>query len=123
MTPSLLDRPVGATPRARRSRAVPVLLLVVTALLGALLLRGLDWPGLPFGTEDVDRSATPLLTSLADLEEYHAATGSFQVVVDLEKDTRWVPSLLSGERTTFLATGRVDAVVDFTGQDGRAVAV
>ncbi|TAL15521.1 MAG: DUF4230 domain-containing protein [Frankiales bacterium] len=123
MASSLLDRPVRGTPRAARSRAVPVLLLVVAGLLGALLLRGLDWPGLPFGSETVDRSATPLLTSLADLEEYHAATGSFQVVVDLEKDTRWVPSLLSGERTTFLATGSVDAVVDFTGLDGAAVDV
>lgn len=125
MSPSLLDRPVrGATTTTRRrSRLVPALLLVVVALLGTLLLRGLDWPGLPFGSETVDRSATPLLTSVADLEEYHAATGSFQVVVDLEKDTRWVPSLLSGERTTFLATGSVDAVVDFTGLDGRAVEV
>lgn len=123
MTPSLLERPVGAAPRARRSRAVPALLVVIAGLLGALLLRGLGWPGLPFGTDSVDRSATPLLTSLADLEEYHAATGSFQVVVDLEKDTRWVPSLLSGERTTFLATGSVDAVVDLTGLDSTAVEV
>lgn len=124
MAPSLLDRPVRTAARApRRSRLVPALLLAVIVLLGALLLRGLGWPGLPFGSDTVDRSATPLLTSLADLEEYHAATGSFQVVVDLEKDTRWVPSLLSGERTTFLATGSVDAVVDFTGLDGTAVQV
>lgn len=125
MTPLLLDRPARATSAGtpRRSRLVPALLLLVVALLAALLLRGLSWPGLPFGSETVDRSSTPLLTSLADLAEYHAATGSFQVVVDLEKDTRWVPSLLSGERTTFLATGSVDAVVDFTGLDGRAVEV
>ena len=125
MTHSLLDRPVrdaGATSTGR-SRIVPALLVVVVLLLGALLVRGLGWPGLPFGSETVDRSTTPLLTSLADLEEYHAATGSFQVVVDLEKDTRWVPSLIKGERTTFLATGSVDAIVDFTGLDGRAVEV
>jgi Protein of unknown function (DUF4230) len=122
MPPSLLDRPARTAPAGsrRRSRLVPVLLLVLVGLVAALLLR---WPGLPFGTDTVDRSTTPLLTSLADLEEYHAATGSFQVVVDLEKDTRWVPSLLSGERTTFLATGSVDAVVDFTGLDGSAVEV
>jgi hypothetical protein len=115
--------PVAGGPRHRRSRLlVPALLLLAVALLATWGLRGL-WPGLPFGSQQVDRSTPPLLTSLADLEEYHAATGSFQVVVDLEKDVRWVPSLLSGERTTFLATGSVDAVVDFTGLDSTAVTV
>jgi hypothetical protein len=71
-----------------------------------------DW-GNPFAEETVDRSTTPLLVSLADLDEYHAATGSFQVVVDIESDTPWVPSMISGERVQFLATGTVDAYVDF----------
>ncbi len=109
-------------PRSARSR-IPVVLVAVFALvLGAIGVRALpSWPGLPFGSESVDRTGPSLLTSLADLKEYHAATGSFQVVVDLERDTRFVPSLLSGERTTFLATGSVDAIVDFTGLDGAAV--
>ena len=109
--------------RPQRARPLlPALVVVGVLLLGALLLRGLpSWPGLPFGEEEVDRSTPTLLTSLSDLEEYHAATGTFQVVVDLERDTRWLPSLISGERTTFLATGSVDAVVDFTGLSGSAV--
>jgi hypothetical protein len=109
---------------ARRSPRflLPVVLLVALALLGALLLRAVGgWPALPFGSEQVDRSTPSLLTSLADLEEYHAATGTFQVVVDLERNTRFVPSIVSGERTTFLATGSVDAIVDFTGLSGSAV--
>ncbi len=68
----------------------------------------------PFRQEVVDRSTPPLLLALEDLHEYHAATGTFQVVIDLERDTRYVPSVISGERTTFLATGTVDAYVDFT---------
>ena len=124
MAPALLDRTTraGVAPRRRRSRLLaPALVLLGLVLLLGLLARVAGWPSLPFGTQDVDRSTPSLMTSLADLEEYHAATGTFQVVVDLEKDVRWVPSLISGERTTFLATGSVDAVVDFTGLDGSAV--
>jgi uncharacterized protein DUF4230 len=36
------------------------------------------------------------------------------VVVDVERDTPNVPSLISGERTTFLGIGSVNATVDFT---------
>jgi hypothetical protein len=81
--------------------------------LGALAVNSVDWH-LPFGSETVDRSTTPLLVQLADLDEYHAATGTFQTVVDIESDTRWVPSFVSGERVQFLATGSVDAYVDFS---------
>jgi hypothetical protein len=80
--------------------------------LGALAVGTFDW-GNPFEPERVDRTTTPLLVSLADLDEYHAATGSFQVVVDVESDTPYVPSVISGERVQFLATGTVDAYVDF----------
>jgi hypothetical protein len=80
--------------------------------LGVLAVGSFDW-GNPFAPEQVDRSTTPLLVSLADLDEYHAATGSFQVVVDVESDTPYVPSVISGERVQFLATGTVDAFVDF----------
>lgn len=122
----LLARPVRSAPvlGRRRPRLLPAVLLVAALVVGGLVARGLDLlPGLPFGTDSVDRSAPSLLTSLEDLERYHAATGSFQVVVDLEKDVRWVPSAISGERTTFLATGSVDAYVDFTGLAGDAVEV
>lgn len=74
------------------------------------------WPSWvnPFDQEVVDRSTTPLLLALEDLDQYHAATGTFQVVIDQERDTWWVPSALSGERVSLLATGTVNAYVDFT---------
>jgi hypothetical protein len=77
----------------------------------------------PFGQDVVDRSTTPLLLALEDLQEYHAATGAFQVVVDREVDTRYVPSAISGERVQLLATGTADAYVDFSGLDAGAVSL
>ena len=54
-----------------------------------------------------------MLLAPQDLSQYHAATGAFQVVVDVQHDTPNVPSLISGERTTFLGIGSVNATVDF----------
>lgn len=79
--------------------------------------------GNPFGSETVDRSQPTLLQALDDLSEYRAAVGQFQVIVDVEEDTRFVPSFLSGERTVFLAGGNVAAFVDFTGLDEEAIDV
>jgi uncharacterized protein DUF4230 len=73
--------------------------------------------------QTVDHSSGALLVALDDIAEYHAATGTFQVLVDLEKDTPWVPSVISGERTTLFATGHADALVDFTGLGPERVAV
>jgi hypothetical protein len=55
-----------------------------------------------------------LLKAIEDLQVYKAATGNFQVVVDLEESTRGVPLALKGQRTLFVAGGSVDAEVDFS---------
>ncbi|MFH9610870.1 DUF4230 domain-containing protein [Streptomyces sp. NPDC017448] len=73
------------------------------------LLPGLD--GL-FGEETHDRSGPAVLQSIQDMSAYEAASGNFQVVVDLEKDTRFVPDALRGTRTLFVGAGTVDASVD-----------
>jgi hypothetical protein len=79
--------------------------------------------GNPFHTERVDRSGPAVLKALDDLHEYKAATGSYQVMLDIEKDAKYLPSFLKGERTLFLAQGSVDAGVDFSGRGPGAVAV
>lgn len=81
-----------------------------------------DW-GNPFQQQIVERDSTPLLLALRDLAEYHAATGSFQVVIDVEHDTPHVPAVISGERATFLGVGSVDATVDFAGLSAERVTV
>jgi hypothetical protein len=104
----------------------------VVAVIGAVLL---GWVGIhhigdllpgfgnPFKTEQVDRSGPAVLKALDDLHEYRAATGSYQVMVDIEKDAQYIPSFLKGERTLFLAQGSVDAGVDFSGLGADAVTV
>ncbi len=130
--PAVAPHPPGPGPGSHgpRRRFLPVVpvagALVALALLVALLGRGLDLlpdGGNPTEPGVVDRSGPSLLLALADLSEYHAATGSFQVVIDVERDTPYLPSVLSGERTTFLATGGVDAVVDFSGLTAERVQV
>ena len=76
---------------------------------------------MPLEQEVVDNSTPPLLLALEDLSEYHAASADLQVVIDREVDTKWVPSVISGERVSFLATGSADAYVDFEGLSEDAV--
>jgi hypothetical protein len=77
----------------------------------------------PFRTETVDRSSPVVLKAIEDLERFQAATGHFEVIVDVEKDTRFVPSAIRGERVLFVAVGTVEAGVDFSGLDEDAVQV
>jgi hypothetical protein len=100
---------------ARRSRFMPwaaALLLVLVALAAGIKLSGIPSPGDWFGTETRDRSGPALLKSVQDISRYDAATGNFQVVVDLEKDTRFLPDALRGTRTLYVGAGTVDAYVD-----------
>jgi uncharacterized protein DUF4230 len=116
--------------RARRGlfgSAVRAVAVVVAVLLGWVGLHHVgdllpDW-GNPFKTEEVDRTGPAVLQALADLHEYRAATGAYQVMVDVEKDAKYLPSFLKGERTLFLAQGSVDAAIDFSGLGPDAVNV
>ena len=105
---------VARRPRRLRRRLVAAGIgaAVVVPLVGVAYDRVTGWS--PLEQQVVDRSTPPLLLALDDLAEYHAATGSFQVVIDQERDTPYVPSVISGERTSLLATGSVDAYVDLT---------
>jgi hypothetical protein len=99
--------------RRNGARALLVLagLAVLAVLAVVVVLVALD----PFGTDTKDRSQPVLIKSLENLSDYHAATANMQVVVDVEQDTRLLPSFIKGERTLFVAAGTVDAAVDFRG--------
>jgi hypothetical protein len=116
---ALQDRPTLPSPTRPPARRRGTALLATVVLLGGFVVVGADRAldalsglGSPFEETVVDRSRPALLQSLSDLDELHAAQGTFQVVVDLERDVRNVPAALAGERTTYLAVGSVDAVLD-----------
>ena len=120
------DLSLAAAPRRARSprRMAAVLGLGLLLALGAGRLADL-LPSLPnpFASETVDRSQPPLLESLVDLSEYHAASANFQVIVDQEKDAPWLPAAIRGERSVFVAAGEVHAKVDFSGLEEGSVSV
>lgn len=110
--------PRAGRPRRRRPRAKLIAAVAAIAIalpVGAQVMGAFPALSDTFEQQTVDRGPAPLLVALADIAEFHAATGSFQVLVDLERDTPHVPALISGERTSLFATGHVNAVVDLSG--------
>ncbi len=102
--------------------------MLAAALLGLFLFAGwlgdlLPGFGNPFGEKTVDRSGPAVLKSVRNLSEFRAASGHFQVIVDVEKDARILPDVIKGQRILFVAVGSVDAGVDFAGLEDDAVAV
>lgn len=95
---------------------------VVVLALGAAIL-GFPSFGNPFASETVVRDHAAVLQSLEEIAELRAATGEYQVVVDVEDETRFIPGFIKGERTTFLAQGSVDALVDLGQLDEDSVIV
>ncbi|MDH4145050.1 MAG: DUF4230 domain-containing protein [Acidimicrobiia bacterium] len=107
--------------RSRRSGFVAGLFLsAFLVVVGAVVAVRLLSFG---GSETVDRSGPAVLQALENLSSYRAASGNFQIVVDLEEDAKLLPSFVKGERTLMVAAGSVDAAVDFGGLDEDAVSV
>ncbi|WP_405650710.1 DUF4230 domain-containing protein [Streptomyces sp. NBC_00019] len=107
------------TPIRRMSKRMPGWAKLVSAVVLVLVvffagIRLSVLPGLKdlFGTETHDRSGPALLESIQDLSRYDAASGNFQVVVDLEKDAKYLPDAIRGTRTLYVGAGTVDAYVD-----------
>ena len=118
------DKQIAERPRQPILRAI-----VVVVVLVALVYAGLEavhklphWLN-PFGETTKDRSAPVVLNSIQNLSRYEAATGNYQVVVDLEKDAKFLPGQLRGERTLFVGNGSVDAYVDFSHIAGTALTI
>jgi hypothetical protein len=99
-----------AVGRFRATAALLVIAVVIAVVIaGPRLLPDLN----PFGTETRERPQPALLQSLQRLDEYHAARANLQQVVDIERDAKNLPSFIKGERIVMVATGDVDATVDF----------
>ncbi|MEU6807987.1 DUF4230 domain-containing protein [Streptomyces sp. NPDC046831] len=109
MTTSISQPPRRMPGWAKAVSAVVVVLVVLFAGIRLSVLPGIRDL---FGTETHDRSGPALLESIQDLSRYDAASGNFQVVVDLEKDTKYLPDAIRGTRTLYVGAGTVDAYVD-----------
>ncbi|MFD0688398.1 DUF4230 domain-containing protein [Actinomadura fibrosa] len=115
-------------PAPRRGGGFRTALLLVVATVAVVLLaqqtlRMLPHWLNPFAEETKDRSGPVLLQSIRDLHRYEAASGNYQVVVDLEKDAKFLPGALRGKRTLFIGNGSVDAYIDFSRLASGAITV
>ncbi|MGW7309704.1 DUF4230 domain-containing protein [Streptomyces sp. NPDC054835] len=116
----------GTRPEGSARRRWPLAAVVLVVLAVALMLVGqiLRLPGLDvFGTDVKDRSGPAVLKSVQDMHRYEGAAGTYQVVVDLEQDARFLPAAIRGTRTLYVATGGVTAYVELGGVGKDAVTV
>ena len=97
--------------------AVLVLILVLSAVHLLPQLRN------PFAETTTVRSQPVILKSITNLSRYEAASGSFQVVVDLTKRSSLIPSFLEGSETLFIGQGTDIAFVDFATLKSGAITV
>ena len=97
--------------------AVIVLIVVLSAVHLLPQLRN------PFAETTTVRSQPVILKSITNLSRYEAASGSFQVVVDLTKRSSLIPSFLEGSETLFIGQGTDIAYVDFATLKNQAIAV
>jgi hypothetical protein len=77
----------------------------------------------PFAQTTTDRSGPVLLKSITALSRYEAASGSFQVVVELSTRTAFIPSFIDGTDTLFIGQGTEIAYVNFGQLNGKAIRV
>jgi hypothetical protein len=101
--------------------AVAVVVLAVAALVGSAVHL---FPQLrnPFAGTTEERSGPVLLQSIVELSRYEAASGSFQVIVNITTSSI-LPSFLVGSDTMFVGVGTDNAFVDFSRLKGDAIKV
>jgi Protein of unknown function (DUF4230) len=107
-------------------RLVGLVAAVAVVIAGVLVLSAVHLlPQLrnPFAETTTDRSQPVLLKSITALSRYEAASGAFQVVVDLSRRTAFLPSFVEGSETLFIGQGTEIAFVDFSKLDGKAIQV
>ena len=120
----------GGDPRRRRRPSIGGILTTVVAAAVAVaiflvigVMAGFLHLGNPFATTTIDRSPPALLKQLDNLSRYTAAEGHFEQTIDVQDKVSFLPAFVAGEHTVFLAQGRVDANVDFSGLAADAVQV
>ena len=124
------DPPPDVTDPPRKSIVARVLIffgvvfaVIVAACFGLRSLHVLPSFDNPFDSQTTDRSQPVLLQSMRDLSRYVAADGTFQVIVDLQEDRKYVPDWLLNRRILFVGSGTVEEYVDFSSLSDKALEV
>ncbi len=117
-------RPV---PRSVWFFVVVAVLIVAMGLATSFVIRALGDAN-PFKNgivtqTTVDRSGPAVLKAVNDLGSFQAASGYYEVIIDVEKSVSNVPSFLAGSRVLFVAAGNVDVSVDLSKLGAGAVTV
>jgi hypothetical protein len=125
--------PIGRNPEPRRwPRSLTAALVVAVLLISGAVALNVTTGALqnlnPFRNgvvqeRTIDRSSPAVLKAITDLGQFQAASGYYELVVDVEKDVKPVPSFLAGERVLFVAAGSVDVGVDLRGLGNGAVKI
>jgi hypothetical protein len=97
--------------------AVAVLMLVLSVVHVLPRLRN------PFTETTTERTGPVVLKSVTELSRYEAASGTYQVVVDLTRKTSFLPSFLAGSQTLFIGDGTDIAYVDFSRLGKKSITV
>ena len=112
-----------AGPRGVITAAAAIVGVGVTLLLILSAVHLLPQLRNPFATTTTVSSQPAILKSITQLSRYEAASGEFQVVVDLTKRVGILPSFLAGSETLFVGQGSDIAFVDFSGLKGKDITV
>jgi uncharacterized protein DUF4230 len=75
----------------------------------------------PFAQTTTVRGEPVILKSITELSRYEAASGSFEVLVDLTKRTSLLPSFIAGSETLFIEAGTDIAFIDFSQLKSQAI--
>ena len=102
---------------------VAALAVIVAGVFGLTALHLLQHLRNPFAESTTVRSQPPLLKSITSLSRYQAASGSFQVIVNLSRKTPYLPSFIEGSDTLFVGQGTVAAYDDFSQLASRDIQV
>jgi Protein of unknown function (DUF4230) len=121
------QEPARPPRRGRIGRAIGWAVALAAALIAVVLVLStvhlLPQFRNPFAETTTDRSSPAVLKSISSLSRYEAASGSFQVVVNLDRHVSWLPSFVEGTQTLFVGEGTDIAFVDFSRLKGNAIKV
>lgn len=106
---------------AGRIMTIALAVLALVIVLPALHL--LPHFSNPFTQTTTQRSSSVVLKSITRMSRYQAASASFQVLVDIKKNSSGLPSFLTGSDILYVGQGSDIAYIDFSHLTGGNVDV